>query len=915
MPRFGRPPTLSSTTPWAALLPLMVAFVPPTSALGQEFSVQNFVLERFVALEFGITALDFAPSGIMYATEKQGRVLAYLPDGNGGFESPQVFLDITGETDFETEGGLLGVAVDPDHTVNRFIYLFVTTASDQRVVRYTADPSGTRGSSPAVILSGLPRATPIHKGGDIQFRPGDRQNLYITLGDDGDPAASPNPLRYEGKMLRIDKGTGQGLPNNPFRQASDPLSSVRARIWAVGLRNAFRFAFHPVPGQPSSDVLYTSENGDNTDKVAWVRAGSDGGWSPAGDPPFLMPADPNHRVMFTGPGSLIGIAIATSGPFADQGQPTLYLSKWFPSPFFIRRWRLEGPNLDSLAPVAADGGQPFLNNHFGITLKFGPDGSLYYCHSTVDQSPDGEIGRIRFVGGDPPVASFTTDPTPARGPAPFTVTFTDTSVDPDGAIVSRSWDFGDGETAFEPNPTHTYGAPGTYIARLTVVDDDGLSARTEVEVAVSGSLTLTLRGEVLDGSATDGSRLAGSSELLLADSSGRAIAFPGGLGPEQNGFLVTDGAIAATLDLELTSPILSLTAGSQSPMLAAHTVAFEVPLGAGPQTQTVTLSPAPAAIRGRAIDTRGAPARVDIGIARAGSPYPIAAGRDLLAGSGAPETGVPHRVTTDVLGGYYFPVRDSGIFTLDVARDTNVETYVAQTVVVSAPSGPGATDLEITVGLLDGGQDCDSLEGIPETPNVDYPTQIQPIWDASCVNCHQEGEGSGGLNLITGLSYRSMVGVPSLLVPGKVMVEPGNPERSFLLEKLRCGDPQTGDRMPPGTRLSLESQALVRDWIAQGAQLTTDPGARPPAGGGPPGDPSLAGQAGGGGCRCLSWWAPSTATGSSDAVSAGSAGSRQPGIAVHGLLLLAGVALLYARARSRRPVRPIVRAAPRGGSP
>jgi uncharacterized repeat protein (TIGR01451 family) len=57
----------------------------------------------------------------------------------------------------------------------------------------------------------------------------------------------------------------------------------------------------------------------------------------------------------------------------------------------------------------------------------------------------------------------------------MTVPFDDSSVDPDGRIVAWSWDFGDGASSAERHPIHTYAAPGTYIVRLTVTDDQDLT--------------------------------------------------------------------------------------------------------------------------------------------------------------------------------------------------------------------------------------------------------------------------------------------------------------------------------------------------------------------------------------------------------------------------------------------------------
>jgi PKD repeat protein len=63
--------------------------------------------------------------------------------------------------------------------------------------------------------------------------------------------------------------------------------------------------------------------------------------------------------------------------------------------------------------------------------------------------------------------------------------FTDRSSDPDGRVVAWSWSFGDGATATSQNPSHTYGAGGTYTVRLTVTDDRGATGSTSQSVTVS----------------------------------------------------------------------------------------------------------------------------------------------------------------------------------------------------------------------------------------------------------------------------------------------------------------------------------------------------------------------------------------------------------------------------------------------
>ncbi|MBB4919463.1 collagenase [Streptosporangium saharense] len=82
-------------------------------------------------------------------------------------------------------------------------------------------------------------------------------------------------------------------------------------------------------------------------------------------------------------------------------------------------------------------------------------------------------------GNRAPEAAFTFT---ANG---LTVAFTDTSADPDGTIASRQWSFGDGTSSTAANPSHTYGADGTYAVKLTVTDDAGATASSTRQVTVS----------------------------------------------------------------------------------------------------------------------------------------------------------------------------------------------------------------------------------------------------------------------------------------------------------------------------------------------------------------------------------------------------------------------------------------------
>lgn len=95
---------------------------------------------------------------------------------------------------------------------------------------------------------------------------------------------------------------------------------------------------------------------------------------------------------------------------------------------------------------------------------------------------DEVVGNVDYIpwldapcpGGEPagPVAGFVGEP--RTGTAPLDVQFTDESTGTFD-IVSWAWDFGDGTTSEEQNPTHTYTDPGSYDVSLTVTDEIGLS--------------------------------------------------------------------------------------------------------------------------------------------------------------------------------------------------------------------------------------------------------------------------------------------------------------------------------------------------------------------------------------------------------------------------------------------------------
>ena len=108
----------------------------------------------------------------------------------------------------------------------------------------------------------------------------------------------------------------------------------------------------------------------------------------------------------------------------------------------------------------------------------GPGDTIFYRRIQVMEL-DGEVNV------PPVIDSIAADPD--SGDAPLAVDFTVSASDADGDPLSYEWDFGDGGSSSQQNPTHTYDDPGTYEAEVTVSDG---------EAEVSDSVTVTVSGSV-----------------------------------------------------------------------------------------------------------------------------------------------------------------------------------------------------------------------------------------------------------------------------------------------------------------------------------------------------------------------------------------------------------------------------------
>jgi glucose/arabinose dehydrogenase len=192
-----------------------------------------------------------AGDGRLFIVEQPGRIRLYK---NGALLSAP-FLDIsdTGANRVKCcgEEGLLSVAFPPGYgtTRNSFYVYYVNMAGNLVIARYrvTANPDVADVNSEQIVLTINHPTNGNHNGGQLAFGPNDGR-LYIGPGDGGSGGDPPNNAQNTnqllGKILRIEVEAGN--PVTYTVPASNPFvgqAGYRSEIWAIGLRNPWRFSF------------------------------------------------------------------------------------------------------------------------------------------------------------------------------------------------------------------------------------------------------------------------------------------------------------------------------------------------------------------------------------------------------------------------------------------------------------------------------------------------------------------------------------------------------------------------------------------------------------------------------------------------------------------------------------------------
>ena len=427
------------------------------------------------------TGLTFTPDGRMFILQRNGIIRVALPGATQVESAP--LLTLANVNIDEGERGLVGMTLHPDFATNGYLYLFYT-ANDplrDRIARFTVSGNLADPDSETVIWQDVPEAGLWHHGGTIAFGPDGA--LYASVGDNFDTTfgyghVSQRLDSYRGKILRLN-ADGSAPTDNPFYDGNGPNLDA---IWALGLRNPFRFSFDAQTG-----AMFIGDVGSNTDtsieEINRGAAGANYGW-PLCEGICTEPGMTNP--VFRYPHNSRDASVTAGFVYRATQFPAEYRGSFFFGDYaqnWIRRLTFDagGAVTGNLSFEPEDGAQ---DGPYGeiVDLKLGPDGSLYY----VDIGPlgaqnAGSVRRIRYNPNQPPVITLASATPNAGLNPPLTVDFAGAATDPENDPITYTWNFGDGNSASGATPSHR--KPIAEAKMIVVVAEIG-SSRNATMIAV-----------------------------------------------------------------------------------------------------------------------------------------------------------------------------------------------------------------------------------------------------------------------------------------------------------------------------------------------------------------------------------------------------------------------------------------------
>ncbi len=276
---------------WAWVLWAFAGVVVPA---GVGVTAPTVELVHVVTAQFPVY-VTHAEDGRIFIVELAGRVLVC---DAASCTTPTTFLDLTGVVDTSDDGGLLTIAFHPQHSSNGYFFVSYTetgTGPSTRsvIARYqvsAGDPDVADAGSEARLIE-LEQPLQGHTNGQLAFGPLDGF-LYVGFGDGGGHGGPDCRAQHAsdalgtgaffGKILRLDVDQNTGAPpyygipaGNPFESLID---GVQDEIWALGLRNPWRFSFDPLDGDLWIGDVGESAREEVNRQLASSTGGENYGW-------------------------------------------------------------------------------------------------------------------------------------------------------------------------------------------------------------------------------------------------------------------------------------------------------------------------------------------------------------------------------------------------------------------------------------------------------------------------------------------------------------------------------------------------------------------------------------------------------------------------------------------------------------
>ena len=194
---------------------------------------------------------DGSTPSALAGERKSGRVLV-VTAGAPATELASLPVDASGD------GGLTGLALSPTYSEDQLVFAYITTATDNRVVRFT------KGQQPKSILTGIPRGATGNRGALAADGKG---ALLVATGDAGNPSAAADPNSLAGKILRIDT-SGAAAQGNPAPGSRTFATGVHSPGGLCKAADGSRLWL--TDRSPATDALYKIQPGAALAAPAWT---------------------------------------------------------------------------------------------------------------------------------------------------------------------------------------------------------------------------------------------------------------------------------------------------------------------------------------------------------------------------------------------------------------------------------------------------------------------------------------------------------------------------------------------------------------------------------------------------------------------------------------------------------------------